>query len=390
MPSRRDPSAERTRIRQNDRRAPIGSAGARTSASAPGAPSARTTARRRRVGVFPHDHARSRAYRWNEDGLAGICDRHQRICFALALWNGRDPILKERLFGLTGNEGNHGEDVKEYYFYLDSTPTHSYMQFLYKYPQARVPLCTSSWRRTGARPRAPEFELVDTGVFDGGPLLRRVRRVREGGHRRHPDPDQRYQPRARGRAALHVLPTVWFRNTWSWAIRRCGRGSRRVEARAGASVIALDEPSYGRALALLRRAAASCCSPRTRPTRARLFGVTDAPAITKDGINDSSSTATRARSTRRDGTKAAAHYPLMVPAGEHVDAAAAADRPRAGSLPEGRFGPAFDEMFARRRREADEFYATVIPETTRRRTRGTSCARRLPACSGPSSSTTTS
>src|SRR5262245_10467656 len=116
---------------------------------------------------LPHDHARSRAYRWNEDGLAGICDRHQRICFALALWNGRDPILKERLFGLTGNEGNHGEDVKEYYFYLDSTPTHSYMRFLYKYPHAAFPYSelVEENRRRGRQ--APEYELIDTGVFDG-------------------------------------------------------------------------------------------------------------------------------------------------------------------------------------------------------------------------------
>ena len=116
---------------------------------------------------FPHDHARSRAYRWNEDGLGGICDRHQVICFALALWNGRDRILKERLFGLTGNEGNHGEDVKEYYYYLDSTPTHSYMRFLYKYPQAEFPYArlVDENRRRGKD--APEFELMDTGVFAG-------------------------------------------------------------------------------------------------------------------------------------------------------------------------------------------------------------------------------
>ena len=114
---------------------------------------------------FPHDHARSRAYRWNEDGLAGICDRHQRICFALALWNGRDPILKERLFGLTGGEGNHGEDVKEYYFYLDSTPTHSYMKFLYKYPQAAFPYGDLVQENRVRGRSAPEYELVDADVF---------------------------------------------------------------------------------------------------------------------------------------------------------------------------------------------------------------------------------
>ena len=164
---------------------------------------------------FPHDHARSRAYRWNEDGLAGICDRHQHICFAIALWNGRDPILKERLFGLTNSEGNHGEDVKEYYFYLDNTPTHSYMKYLYKYPQAVFPyanLVQENRRRTRTQ---PEYELLDTGVFaenryfdvfveyaKGSPedILIAITVVNRG-----PEP-----------AYLELLPTIWFRNTWSW------------------------------------------------------------------------------------------------------------------------------------------------------------------------------
>ena len=164
---------------------------------------------------LPHDHARSRAYRWNEDGLGGLCDRRQHTCFALALWNGRDPILKERLFGLTGSEGNHGEDVKECYYYLDSTPTHSFMRMLYKYPQAEFPYAqlVEENRRRGKH--EPEFELVDTGVFaedryfdifleyaKNGPedILIRIRAVNRG-----PDP-----------APLHLVPTVWFRNTWSW------------------------------------------------------------------------------------------------------------------------------------------------------------------------------
>src|SRR5947208_3751110 len=162
-----------------------------------------------------HDHARSRAYRWNEDGIAGICDRHQHICFALTLWNGKDPILKERLFGLTGNEGNHGEDVKECYYYLDNTPTHSYMKYLYKYPQAAFPYeqLLDENRRRGRR--SPEFELIDTGVFDdhryfdvtveyakASPedILARISVTNRG-------------PEA---APIHLLPTVWFRNTWSW------------------------------------------------------------------------------------------------------------------------------------------------------------------------------
>src|SRR5947199_1775113 len=164
---------------------------------------------------FPHDHARSRAYRWGEDGIAGICDRHQNICFAIALWNGRDPILKERLFGLTGNQGNHGEDVKEYYFYLDSTPTHSYMKYLYKYPQAAFPydrLVAESRRRTR---RDPEFELADTGVFQDGRYFDVFAEYAKDG------PDDvwgRLTVANRGpeAAPLPVLPTLWFRNTWSW------------------------------------------------------------------------------------------------------------------------------------------------------------------------------
>ena len=170
---------------------------------------------------LPHDHARSRAYRWNEDGLAGISDRQQKICFALALWNERDPILKERLFGLTGNEGNHGEDVKEYYFYLDSTPTHSYMKYLYKYPQAEFPYAdlVEENRRRGKD--QPEFELHGHRRLQRRPLLRRVRRIRQGRCRRHSDQDHGRQTAARKRPTLHLLPTVWFRNTWSWGERTC-------------------------------------------------------------------------------------------------------------------------------------------------------------------------
>src|SRR5712672_438940 len=163
---------------------------------------------------LPHDHARSCAYRWNEDGLAGISDRRQMICFAVALWNERDPILKERVFGLTGNEGNHGEDVKEYYFYLDSTPTHSYMKYLYKYPQAEFPYAdlVNTNRRRGKNDR--EFELLDTDAFDENRYFDVTTEyakaddedifIRITAHNRGPEP-----------APLHLLPTLWFRNTWS-------------------------------------------------------------------------------------------------------------------------------------------------------------------------------
>jgi len=195
---------------------------------------------------FPHDQARSRAYRWGEDGLGGISDRHQRICFALALWNGRDPILKERLFGLTGSEGNHGEDVKEYYFYLDSTPTHSYMKFLYKYPQAAFPYgqLVEENRRRGKRD--PEFELIDTGIFNEdryfdifveyAKTTPEENLIRITGHNRGPET-----------ADLHLLPTVWFRNTWSWDPE-----SKRpmlcaeTETVPGAATIRLEESMYGK------------------------------------------------------------------------------------------------------------------------------------------------
>src|SRR5215813_1288196 len=177
---------------------------------------------------LPHDHARSRAYRWNEDGLAGICDRHQRICFGLALWNGRDPILKERLFGLTGNEGNHGEDVKEYYFYVDSTPTHSYMKFLYKYPQSAFPYADLVHENRSRNRSAPEYELVDTGVFSGS----RYFDVEVEYAKAEPDDVLiRITVCNRGpeAASLRVLPTVWFRNTWSW-----GEDTRKPSLRQAA------------------------------------------------------------------------------------------------------------------------------------------------------------
>src|SRR5438132_787809 len=198
---------------------------------------------------FPHDHARSRAYRWNEDGIAGICDRHQRICFALALWNGRDPILKERLFGLTGSEGNHGEDVKECYYYLDSTPTHSYMKCLYKYPQAEFPYTRLVDENRNRGKQASEFELLDTGIFDvnryfdvfveyakAGPedILIRITAANRG-------PDS---------AEIHLLPTLWFRNDWATWIAESNRAAekpnlRQIAAAAGTSAVAATHSVVG-------------------------------------------------------------------------------------------------------------------------------------------------
>ncbi len=192
---------------------------------------------------FPHDDARSRAYRWGEDGLGGISDRHQYICFALALWNGKDPILKERLFGLTGNEGNHGEDVKEYYFYLDSTPTHSYMKFLYKYPQREFPYARLAEENRRRGKRDLEFELIDTGIFDEDRYFDVIIEYAKAG------PDEiliRIEAVNRGpeSAPLHLLPTVWFRNTWSWGLdERRPRLHREISAEIAA--IKLDHYYYG-------------------------------------------------------------------------------------------------------------------------------------------------
>ncbi len=304
---------------------------------------------------LPHDHARSRAYRWNEDGLLGISDRHQRICFALALWNGRDPILKERLFGLTGSEGNHGEDVKEYYFYLDSTPTHSYMRALYKYPQAAYPYRALVEENARRGRSAPEFELVDTGVFaesryfdveieyakaDTDDMLIRVSVTNRG-------PDD---------ASLRLLPTVWFRNTWAW---HDGAGKPRLTAE-GLDTIRLDEPSYG-ARWLYCEGADQLLFTENDTNTARIFG-TPTSGYAKDGINDFVVDGrTAAVNPARVGTKAAADYALRVPAGGTAVVRLRLSDRDADRLPGGPFGPAFDQMFARRRREADEFYAEVIP-----------------------------
>jgi hypothetical protein len=228
---------------------------------------------------FSHDQARSRAYRWGEDGLAGISDDRQRLCFALALWNGKDPILKERLFGLTNREGNHGEDVKEYYFYLDSTPTHSYMKYLYKYPQAAYPysdLVETNGRRSR---REPEYELLDTGVFDqdryfdvfveyakasAEDLLIRITVQNRG-----PEP-----------AVLHVLPTLWFRNTWSWG----GEAPRPLLRHSASGVIAAAHPELGERFLACEGAAALLFTENETNTE-RLFGVRNRTPFVKDGID---------------------------------------------------------------------------------------------------------
>ena len=305
---------------------------------------------------FPHDHARSRVYRWGEDGILGISDNHQRLCFALAMWNGRDPILKERIFGLTGSEGNHGEDVKEYYFFLDSTPTHSYMKGLYKYSQAEFPYArlAEESRRRGRTD--PEFELLDTGVFDDD---RYFDVVAEYAKATPSDVLIRISVVNRGpeTATIHLLPTLWYRNTWSWdhgARRPRLRGSHRPD---GTAVIAVDNPDLPGHYRLFAENAPEVLFTENETNRRRLYGTENADLYVKDGFHEFLVQGKKnAVSPIAEGSKAAPHFMLEVPSGQtKVVRLRLVD-----GDPQAPFGD-FDEVFDQRRREADDFYATVIP-----------------------------
>ena len=313
---------------------------------------------------FTHDQARSRAYRWGEDGLAGFSDDKQRLCFALALWNGADPILKERLFGLTNAEGNHGEDVKEYYFYLDSTPTHSYMKYLYKYPQGAYPyddLVKNNRQRARTQ---MEYELLDTGVFDDDRYFDVfVEYAKESPQ----DIQIRITAHNRGResASIWVLPTIWFRNTWTWG----GESKpilRQVESYESCSVVQAAHPVLGE-----RFLYCDCVVPllftENETNNQRLFHTPNAGQYVKDGINNYLVHGDReAVNPQNVGTKVAAHYQLTVPAGGsrsvclRLTSAAPAILPSVypGGKP---FGKHFDEIFATRLQEADDFYASITP-----------------------------
>src|ERR1700680_153828 len=303
---------------------------------------------------FPHDHARSRAYRWNEDGIAGICDRRQLICFALALWNERDPIIKERLFGLTGNEGNHGEDVKECYFYLDSTPTHSYMKYLYKYPQAAFPYAQLVEENRPRGKSDPEYELLDTGVFgedryfdvfveyakgDVEDILIKITATNRG-------PES---------ACLRLLPTVWFRNTWSWDSTEARPNLRRVPG-----AIELNHPACGKRW-LYYDGSAELLFTENETNTQRLFDAPESGLCKKDGINDYIVHGTKqAVSAESIGTKAAAHYVMDIAAGKTVSVRLRLTNIEFTHQPTAAFST-FDGVFAARKREADDFYATIIP-----------------------------
>jgi hypothetical protein len=313
---------------------------------------------------FPHDHARSRAYRWGEDGLLGITDREGRLCFALALWNGRDPILKERLFGLTGTEGNHGEDVKEYYFYLDSTPTHSYMKALYKYPQREFPyaLLVEENRKRGKD--QGELELLDTGVFQENRYFDVFAEYAKSSPN---DVLIRITVANRGpeAAQLHVLPTLWFRNTWSWGRTGEGYWSKPRVQQVREAVLLVEHASLG----TFRLAAAPGPDGRlpafvfteNETNAARLFNTPNSSPYVKDAFHEYVIHGRKAAvNPEKTGTKAAAHYHVSVPSGGEVTLRLrlVADLEASGSY----FGSGFGAIFRKRIEEADEFYAALLPD----------------------------
>jgi hypothetical protein len=304
---------------------------------------------------FPHDHARSRAFRWSEDGLGGICDQFQHLCLAFAFWNGRDPILKERIFGLTGNEGNHGEDAKEYWWYLDSTPTHSWMRWRYVYPQAAFPyqqLIEENRRRSRSD---PEFELLDTGIFDQDRYWDVVVDYAKA------SPDDwclRMTVRNAGpdEATIDVLPTVWFRNTWSW-----DQGVNKPTIHAGDGGVVAEHGRVGRWV-LTGSGMPDALFCENESNRARLWGVPASSPFPKDGIGDHVVHGLPTVNPDRTGTKGALRYRLTVGAGE---AAEIRLRFRKAATPaeaiEGDLGTTWETTLATRRREADEFYASLAP-----------------------------
>jgi hypothetical protein len=333
---------------------------------------------------FPHDHARSRAYRWGEDGIGGISDRHQMICFGLAMWNGRDHILKERLFGLTGHQGNHGEDVKEYYFYLDSTPTHSYMQMLYKYPQAEFPydaLVAENARRDRTQ---PEFELMDTGVFaenryfdvfveyakaDVEDILIKLIVVNRG-------------PEA---ATLHLLPSLWFRNTWSWGKDNRRPTMRKTVGPENCRCVEVQHWQYGKRW-LLCAGQPQLLFTENETNYERVFAGKSPTPFVKDAFHEYLIQKNQsAINPQQTGTKMAAYYPLTLGPGDSttfklrltdtdpldgispdshkVDVASPLHADPNGEVPATNdFGAGFDRLFDLRQKEADDFYGSRVPK----------------------------
>ncbi len=315
---------------------------------------------------FPHDHARSRAYRWGEDGLAGISDDKQLLCFAVALWNGQDAILKERLFGLTNSQGNHGEDVKEYYYYLDNTPTHSYMKYLYKYPQRAYPyddLVQTNAKRTRSE---PEYELIDTGIFEDDryfdvfveyakasptDLLIRIRAYNRG-------PES---------ATLHVLPTLWFRDRWTPRLISTRPTLNVEKTERNLQVVRAVEPRLGD-MFLYCSPEAELLFTENATNRERLFGEPNETPYVKDAFHHYLIHGqTDAVNPERTGTKMASHQRLQIPPGEFGEVRLRLSGTAPQQLLEANtdvLGSEFDTIFEQRRAEADAFYAAITPATT--------------------------
>jgi len=314
---------------------------------------------------FSHDQARSRAYRWGEDGIAGISDDQQNLCFALALWNGKDPILKERIFGLTNSEGNHGEDVKDYYFYLDSTPTHSYMKFLYKYPQRAFPY-EDLVKTNRSRTRSEfEYELIDTGVFDDNCYFDVFVEYAKGTPEdilikitvwnRGPEP-----------ASLHVLPAIWFRDIWSWGINPSRPMLQQIPSGTNKSVVLASHPELGDRF-LYCEGPSELLFTENETNNQRLFGSANRVHYVKDGINNYIVHGlNQAVNPEKKGTKASAHYVLTIgPWQSQTLRLRLTDSEFAGissskNTENGPFGSGYEAVLEARQREADEFYATVI------------------------------
>jgi hypothetical protein len=306
---------------------------------------------------FSHDQARSRAYRWGEDGLLGISDNHQRLCFVIALWNGEDAILKERLFGLTGNEGNHGEDVKEYYFYLDNTPTHAYMKALYKYPQQAFPYAQLVEENRRRDRHQPEFELLDTGIFAENRYFDVLVE-----YAKHSADDILIQititnhgPEAK---TLQVLPTLWFRNTWSWDGETSKPTLKAVTANDGTTSIEADHPTLGKRW-LYVQGNGELLFTENETNHERIFGNPNASPYVKDSINDYVVNGQRqAVNPGQVGTKAAVRYALTIsPGTSQTLQLRLSDVPNLAAP----LGDQFSTTFHQRHQEADEFYQRITP-----------------------------
>ena len=307
---------------------------------------------------FTHDQARSRAYRWGEDGIAGISDEKQKLCFAIALWNGKDPILKERLFGLNNNEGNHGEDVKEYYFYIDNTPTHSYMKYLYKYTQEAYPYSTLVANNRNRNRKDPEYELLDTGIFDKNNYFDVFIEYAKN------SPEDiliRISIHNRGetQALLHVLPTLWFRNTWDWEENSSKPKLQKTQKNKNFQLISATYLNSEEKF-LHCKGSPALLFTENETNHQKIFGTKNKSFYVKDGINNYLvEKQTNTINPNNIGTKASAHYEFTVDAGQNV----VIQLRLSNKIENDPFGDLFEQVFATRIDEANKFYESITPSS---------------------------